>query len=457
MNGTAVTLLAFLLDFLATAANQASFAIQKVSHMEQEKRVQTERSDKTIAAQVFCSLKGVCSLFLTAFGGLGHFLALPFCDLTLIARNSSSAVLMNVWIAWKYLGEKFVPKYDITAMSLVSLGTVVIVGVTNKEQQTFTSDELLSLLTSVPSLAYVSTTVLVACIGHAIIPVLLEKLRAFEQDCEDWEARNPDSPKILAAKEIAIDEEDKETDRPERDLINVLYGLPRESVALVSPRSQGVKTWLKVPMLVFAMLPAMVSSLSELFMKVVGCILIGAEEPADYLWLLVFLPLLVLTASRTLVYVNYGIKYYNQMEVMPIYQTNLLIHNILVGMLCLNELKFYTAEMLAAIGLSTGLNCVGIYILLQKNRDKRAQISGASDAQLDTEAAPLSIDGDASDAQSAKAQRRAPGTEWSQSFEAAERRVANDLSALLIQVPDVDASRDDEIHPDTKQGSLHKP
>ena len=42
---------------------------------------------------------------------------------------------MNVWVAWKYLGEKFVPRYDITALALVSLGTVVIVYVTNKEQQ----------------------------------------------------------------------------------------------------------------------------------------------------------------------------------------------------------------------------------------------------------------------------------------------------------------------------------
>jgi len=48
MNDTLVTFLAFILDWFATAANQASFAIQRVSHMEQEKRLQTERSDKTI-------------------------------------------------------------------------------------------------------------------------------------------------------------------------------------------------------------------------------------------------------------------------------------------------------------------------------------------------------------------------------------------------------------------------
>ena len=97
---------------------------------------------------------------------------------------------MNVWVAWKYLGEKFVPRYDITALCLVSLGTVVIVYVTNKEQQQFTIEELVGLLVTLPSIAYVSATVLVACIGHAIIPVLLQRLRAFEQDCDEWEAQN---------------------------------------------------------------------------------------------------------------------------------------------------------------------------------------------------------------------------------------------------------------------------
>ena len=394
---------------------------------------------------------------MTAFGGLGHFLALPFCDLTLIACNSSSAIIMNVWVAWKYLGEKFVPRYDITALCLVSLGTVVIVYVTNKEQQQFTIEELVGLLVALPSIAYVSATVLVACIGHAIIPVLLQRLRAFEQDCEEWEAQNPDSARILAARETAIDEEDKETDRPERDLINVLYALPPDSVALVSPRTQGLKKWLMVPMLVFAMLPAMVSSLSELFMKVAGVVLIRAQKPTDYLWLLVFVPLLVLTAQRTIVYVNYGIKYYNQMEVMPIYQTCLLIHNILVGMLCLNELQFYTTEMLAAIGLSTLINCLGIYVLLEKHRDKRAQVGSASDGLLDPEAALLSADGGASDTQALKARHRAGGGEWSQSFEATERRVAKDLSELLTQAPDVaESTEDDDILPDQNAGSIQK-
>ena len=67
-------------------------------------------------------------------GVIGHVVALPFCDLTLIACNDSLAVLMNVYISKRYLGEKFVPKYDITAVTLIGLGTLFVVLMSNKEQ-----------------------------------------------------------------------------------------------------------------------------------------------------------------------------------------------------------------------------------------------------------------------------------------------------------------------------------
>ena len=64
-------------------------------------------------------------------------------------------------------------------------------------------------------------------------------------------------------------------------------------------------------MILYVTTAAMVSSLSELFMKIVGAIISSAEEWTDLLWLLIFLPMLVTTATVTLIYVNYGIKYYD--------------------------------------------------------------------------------------------------------------------------------------------------
>ena len=102
-----------------------------------------------------------------------------------------------------------------------------------------------------------------------------------------------------------------EAERPDRMLMSLLYGLPKSSVEEISPDSLKLKAIIKVPLLVFVTSAAMISSISELMMKLVGCILKDAEKPLDYLWLLVFLPVLIFTATRTLVYVNYGIKYYD--------------------------------------------------------------------------------------------------------------------------------------------------
>ena len=114
-----------------------------------------------------------------------------------------------------------------------------------------------------------------------------------------------------------------------------------------------LKIWLKIPMLIFVNLAAMTSAVSELFTKVAGLILKDAESWYDYLWLLLFIPVLAYTATRTLIYINFGIKYYEQMVVMPIYQTCLLNHNIAVGFLCLNEIKYYTAVQMLGILAST--------------------------------------------------------------------------------------------------------
>ena len=122
-----------MVDIIATLSNKFSFAIQKQSHIEQEKRKQTVSSDKMVEKTMCCTWKGVAGLILTAIGCIGHALALPFCDLTLIACNSSTAIIVNVWLSSKFLGEKFIAKYDISAMVLVCAGTLAIIMISNKD------------------------------------------------------------------------------------------------------------------------------------------------------------------------------------------------------------------------------------------------------------------------------------------------------------------------------------
>ncbi len=151
--------------------------------------------------------------------------------------------------------------------------------------------------------------------------------------------------------------------------------MPKSSLEIVSPKSMSLKFWLKAPMLVFVNLAAMTSSISELFSKVAGCIIKDSESSSDYWWLLMCVPVLVFTATRTLVYVNFGIKYYEQMVVMPIYNTCLLNHNILIGLLSLNEIKHYSYFQLAGILFSTLTCSLGISVFLEKNKEKGKSLS----------------------------------------------------------------------------------
>ncbi len=160
MTSATVSLIAFLVDWIATLLNQVSFTVQKLAHIDQEKKKQELSSDKTVEKTMFCSWKGIVGFLLTLVGSAGHFLALPFCDLTLIACNSSTAILMNVYISWKYLGEKFVAKYDVSAMTLVFIGTLSIILISNKDQESFPLSKLLPLLCSPQSLTYFAITIL---------------------------------------------------------------------------------------------------------------------------------------------------------------------------------------------------------------------------------------------------------------------------------------------------------
>ena len=76
------------------------------------------------------------------------------------------------------------------------------------------------------------------------------------------------------------------------------------------------------------------------------------------------------------------------MEVMPIYQNCLLMHNIIVGMICLNELKFYSLAMIAGITVSAVCCIFGILFLLEKNREKLAAVNSMAnvdESDRDTE------------------------------------------------------------------------
>ena len=84
-----------------------------------------------------------------------------------------------------------------------------------------------------------------------------------------------------------------EVERPVRVLIDAINDLPLDKLLLVSPDSEGVKNWIKLPMLLLAAVSAIFSGLSIAMLKMIGE-LFQSGDAVDHIFLTFFLVMLVL-------------------------------------------------------------------------------------------------------------------------------------------------------------------
>ena len=73
---------------------------------------------------------------------------LPYADLVLISTNAITAIIFNTFLSIKYLGEQFVWKYDVPALSLMSIGGLIIVLLANSDDKKLKPDDIRHLLTT---------------------------------------------------------------------------------------------------------------------------------------------------------------------------------------------------------------------------------------------------------------------------------------------------------------------
>ena len=81
-------------------------------------------------------------------GVIIHIVALPYADLVLISTNMIWAIVFNTFLSIRYLGEKFIWKYDLVAFSFMGIGMMTIVLLANPDEVMYTAEELKDLLSS---------------------------------------------------------------------------------------------------------------------------------------------------------------------------------------------------------------------------------------------------------------------------------------------------------------------
>ena len=112
----------------------------------------------------------------------------------------------------------------------------------------------------------------------------------------------------------------------------------------------------------------MQSSLSVVMLKLFGELIQSGSGGTHWYMMLFLVVLMVLSAIMQLHLINQAMKYYDQVEVVPIFQTCLMIMWITSGLIVLNEKKFYSWLELAGILGSIVLSLIGIKFLSMKRK-----------------------------------------------------------------------------------------
>ena len=126
--------IAFFTDSLATTLINSSFSVQKLGHREMEQSgINLDQNPRAH----FKSYWWWIGFIIMVLGIIFHLAAVPYVDLTLLAANSSLAILVNLVLSIILFGEKFSFKYDLPAMFFIMGGSVLIVLLSNKKPRDY--------------------------------------------------------------------------------------------------------------------------------------------------------------------------------------------------------------------------------------------------------------------------------------------------------------------------------
>jgi len=138
----------------------------------------------------------------------------------------------------------------------------------------------------------------------------------------------------------------------------------------VAPNSLVLKKSAKIPLFLLAWSAGLIGALNCTFLKVAGEILkINGKDGYNAfasLHLYIFLAIGIAGSVACICILNLVMRNYNQLEVMPIYQSAIIVNCLMSGMFILNEQRFYSTLNIIAIVLSCLLCVSGNFVILHK-------------------------------------------------------------------------------------------
>ena len=202
-------------------------------------------------------------------------------------------------------------------------------------------------------------------------------LRQFETDADlfDHQAKielgTTAKGLIFKESEDTTDEDEIEKRRPYRIIIEKLNTMEPSKLTKVSYRSKMLQHVVKVPMVLLILSAAFISGCSVLLLKIVDTILqMGDWQEHCILVVLLILGMLY-TGDTQLQFLNLAIQLYDQLEVVPIYQTFILFAWTSIGLVLYNEYVFYTTEQICGLFGAAFVCLVGVKTLTMKHKQEK--------------------------------------------------------------------------------------
>ena len=134
----------------------------------------------------------------------------------------------------------------------------------------------------------------------------------------------------------------------------------------IAPDAKRLKNNLKVPMVSMCLTCGLMNGCALVYIKVCLEIINSPEASSNMFFSMTMCFLGIFAAFINIIAVNMSLKFYNNLDVMPTYQSSILINVMVAGMILIDESKLYTwAELL--ILYSAGLVVImGIFVLTKK-------------------------------------------------------------------------------------------
>ena len=123
-----------------------------------------------------------------------------------------------------------------------------------------------------------------------------------------------------------------------------------------------------MPLILFPWASGLLSGITTSFIKGVAEMVKGESLVSCLTHPLLYTCLVIcgFTIVGQLYTMNQGFKYYNQLEVVPIYQSSVIINNIICGGVIFNEFRLYSWWQMLLLVTGTVICISGILIIAKK-------------------------------------------------------------------------------------------